>query len=327
MKKKINLVLIILIIIIVTFLLILSFYKFGIKNNNKDQNDEKYGIFDVGMEIEYLYDINYLEEYKNNILTDIVKEVEYSMIFEDNLLYGKVYIGQNNKLYIYDELYKKSYLVLDKNVKTIYSNAENSNFCSVFAITTNGELYYISLTQPLISSLVVEKIDIPNKVVNFTNINLNYFVGTSLNSVVVLTNDGFMYDSLTLTRYNPNTLNVINKYIVYETNYISNINRKFLVNSKNEKYKVKVIAMSNEPIKDLKNHPNIIIITEDDKLIYLADDNKVYEYIKKIKLVGSNDNNLIVVVFEDDKYITFEGFYNSKFYPVLVEQSDENKTN
>lgn len=320
MKKIKNIVLIFIIILLVSFLVFLSIYKFTDKQD--DNKEIKYNINELSMETLYNYDINYLEEYKDNIINDVVKSIEYSMAFGEKILYGRVFIGNHNKLYISDDLLKKSYLILDEEVTTLYNTGENSNSCAVFVIAKNGNLYYVSLAQPEISSYRVEQIDIQEKVTNFTNLKLNTYMNSSLNSVIVLTNEGNMYDTQTLTKYNPNTVNILNQYIVYETGRISNMDRHFLMNSNKEKYKVKVIAVAHKPLEELKDNPRVIIVTEDDKLIYLSN-NKTYEYPKKVKVIGvDNSNNNIVVYFEDEKLISFSGFYNYDYYPVLYKENE-----
>ena len=318
MKKKRNFVLIILIILVISFFIGISFYKFEIFDKNIDKENENYIINDFGNERVYKYDIDYTKEYGENILTETVSEIEYSMAYEENVLYGKVFIGSDKKLYLSDELYKKNYLLLDEEIETLYNAGVGLNICSVYAITKSGELYHVGLVQPVISSYFAEKIDIEEKVINFTNLSLNMYLGGSSTSVIVYTSDGNMYDAITSISYNPNTVNVMDKYIIYETDYISNTNREFLVNSEEEPYKANIVALANKPIKELEGSPTLIIVTQNNKLIYTYND-KTYEYKEDVKIIGVDEERNIVIIFENDDTIIFPGTYDSNYYAVSTD--------
>ena len=318
MKKKRNFVLIILIILVISFFIGISFYKFEIFDKNIDKENENYIINDFGNERVYKYDIDYTKEYGENILTETVSEIEYSMAYEENVLYGKVFIGSDKKLYLSNELYKKNYLLLDEEIETLYNAGVGLNICSVYAITKSGELYHVGLVQPVISSYFAEKIDIEEKVINFTNLSLNMYLGGSSTSVIVYTSDGNMYDAITSISYNPNTVNVMDKYIIYETDYISNTNREFLVNSEEEPYKANIVALANKPIKELEGSPTLIIVTQNNKLIYTYND-KTYEYKEDVKIIGVDEERNIVIIFENDDTIIFPGTYDSNYYAVSTD--------
>lgn len=318
MKKNKNFILIIIIILVISFFIGISFYKFEIFDKNIDKEKENYTVNDFGNERVYKYDIDYTKEYSENIITEIVSEIEYSVAYEENVLYGKVFIGSDKKLYLSDELYKKNYLLLDEEIETLYNAGVGLNICSVYAITKSGELYHVGLDQPVISSYFAEKIDIEEKVTKFTNLSLNMYLGESFSSVIVYTSNGNMYDAVTSVSYNPNIVSVMKKYIIYDTGLISNESRKILVNSNGDPYKVNIIAVANKPIEELEGNPTIIIVTEDNKLIYTYND-KTYEYKEDVKIIGVDEERNIVIIFENDDTIIFPGTYDSNYYAVLTD--------
>lgn len=303
MKKNIIYIILLIVILLVIYIL-----------NIRTENENKYIINNIGSEKKYDYGINYKEEYKEYIINDNIKEVSYSIANETDVMYGRVYISSNNKLYITDELNNKTYLLLDEEVLTIYNPFEDITMCSIYAITKGGELYHVGLSQPYIKEKYSKKIELEYKVTNFTNLKFNSYNNAVYDSVVVLTDDGNMYDTSSLTVYNPNSLNVFGKYLIHVSNEISNFNSEFFVDKDNNYYKVKTIIISNNPINELEGNPTIVIITEDNKLIYTFE-NKVYEYSENVKKIRIDNNNKIILEFEKYK-IDIDGYYDLNYYSI-----------
>lgn len=304
MKKKIIYIVLLIVILLVVYIL-------NIHGGNNEKN--KYIINNTGSEKKYDYEINYKEEYKDYIINDNIKEVSYSIANDTDVMYGKVYISSNNKLYITDELRNRTDLLLDEEVITLYNAFEDFAKCSIYAITKSGDLYHVGVSEPYIKAKFAEKIKLENKVTNFTSLKFNSYNDAIYDSIVVLTDDGNMYDTSSLIIYNPYSLNVFGEYIIHASNEISNFNREFLVNKDGDYYKAKTIITSNNPINDLEGNPKIIIITEDNKLIYTFE-NKVYECAEDVKKI-SVENNKIIVQFKPYK-IVIDGLYDLNYYPI-----------
>lgn len=315
MNKK-NIVLKIVIALLSILIVGLTIYKLLNNNNNNEKNNK---INSVGNLVQYTHDIQYIDAYKDNVINDIITNVEYNITSGNDVLYGEYFIADNSKLYITNKINNNKYLALDKNVKTIYSNKEGINSSSIYVITEDKKLYYINLTEPNINSLIVKEILTPSPVLNFTNLKINSFIGDTL-SVVVLCEDNKMYYSNPIIEYNDNIIEIMDKYIVYPDGVITNINGNVLINENNSFYVAKNIIYANEPIKELEYNPNLIIITEDDKLIYLIDSDKTFEYSLSVEYVALDDDNNIKIIFEDNSELVFEGYYNQKYYPILFEK-------
>ena len=73
---------------------------------------------------------------------------------------------------------------------------------------------------------------------------------------------------------------VKDKIIVYEDKKISSLDGRILKDKSKKDYKVKWVFEITEDNPFYKN-PEILIITEDNKIIYLIED-KIYEYKKEI---------------------------------------------
>lgn len=310
LKTILKIIILILIVFVVT-LTINKFYGNRIKAIDKVNN--------VGYMVKYDHKINYTDTYKENIITDIVTEIEYSVVSGNDVLYGKFFIGTDKKLYITNKLSDKKYLVLDKKMKTLYLDKKGINNSYVYGLTEEGIIYYVGLFDANISSLFVEEIPTPSSVSNFTNLNINSFIGDA-SGIVVLLDDEKMYYTKGMIGYSDSILNVLDNYIVYPDGIITNIYGNALVDSNNNLYVAKNIILANEPIKELKYNPTLIIITEDNRLIYLIDDTKTFEYGLKVNFVVLDDNNNIKIIFEDSSELVFSGYYNQKYYPILFEK-------
>lgn len=307
MKKK-N-VLVCIIVILVVLLLLLTHYTFNV---NKNIISEKYIRNEMNVIGNYSYDINYLEEYEENIILENVREVSYSVANDKDVLYGRIFLSSSNKLYISDELLNKTYLLLDEEVETIYKSPIEDNTCSVYAITKSGDLYLVGLTQPYIESYYADKIEFDEKIDRFTDLKINSWLDFGYHGVVFLAKDGNMYDSNTLTKYSPNTLYIFSKYIIYEDGAISDNKKNFLTNSDMEYYEIKSIILSNNPVSELEGNPTFMFITIDNKLIYEYD-SKTYEVVDVVSNVNYDSSGKVEIEFKNSKIIV-EGVYTSLTY-------------
>jgi len=316
--KKTKLTLKICLILMVIFIICLTIFKLNYKPM---QNNSLHTINDVGEVVYYDHKIDYKEVYKDNIIYEIVIEIPYSIVDENSVLQGRLLIGNDRKLYITNDIIQTSYLVLDKEIKTLYNPLPVSEVCSFYVLTSEGEVYHIGLSNTYIddSTLSVKKHEFSSAVTNFTTLSIHSFIGDVTNNIVVLCEDGNMYDIYTSILYSDDVFKVKDQYIIYGDGHVTNFSSNILVDANNNEYQIKNVVGANDRIQELNNSPNIVLITTDDRLIYLINHDKVYEHYKKVKAVFPQDD-IINIVFEDDETLKFSGYYNQEFYPILYKK-------
>ena len=306
MSKKTNIILIILTILFFAVFVLSIYFKF--KNKTQNNTDYKNKIIEVGEKKELLYDISYFNEFNDKVIEENTQLIEYSILQQNNVLYGNILIENDNKLYITDDIFDKKYLIFDLDVKTITTNEKNirSNF-SFYAITLSGDLYKISIlgtNLSSISNIMIKKMNLPEKITNFVDISIKCLVDDLYKGVVVIGESGKIYHADTLTEYDKATINVFDRYIIYGDKTITNFNKNILKDSNNNNYIVKTVIIANEVLTYFQENPTILIVTNDNYLIYLNDEGNLVEYCKKVKDITTKDFNARLI-FEDDSYIDF----------------------
>ena len=304
MSKKTNIILIILTILFFIAFVLSIYFKFKTKNNI----DYKNKIIKVGEKKELVHDIIYFNKFNDKVIKENTQLIEYSLFKQDNVLYGNILIGNDNKLYITDDINDKKYLIFDLDVKTITTNEKNirSNF-SFYAITLSGDLYKISILGTNISSksnIMIKKLNLPEKITNFVDVSINSLVDDLYRGAVVIGESGKLYHADTLTEYDESTINVFDTYIIYGDKTITNFNKNILKDSSNNNYLVKTVIIANEILTYFEENLAILIVTTDNSLIYLNGDGNLVEYYKKVKDITTKDFDARLV-FDDNSYIDF----------------------
>lgn len=315
MNKKVKLMLIFLISIMIVFFGYLSYYKFvKSKENNVEIEEPEYKL---GDNVDITYEIDYTGEYKESIINERVKEVEYFVTNEDEAIYGKLFIDVEDRLYIYDESNNKYKLLLNgvkfKTLNNIGYDGVSGLY--VYAISNDGDLYFIYLTMPSIDDIGIDKYDFKEKIDKFTILQFKNYLDNSENTNIVLTTSGKMIDVYSGVAYNPNIVNAFNEYLIFEDNTVCNMSGNWLTDKAGNKIKVKSLINLLEFEGVFKDSTNVIIVTEDNKIIYIKNDSEVYEYgktISKIEYDGYEFN----IYFTDKTSISFMGLYDEDIYPI-----------
>ena len=292
----------ILIVIILLFVGYLSYYKFLMPKKSKNVINNK---IELGEYKYQNYDINYVEEYNDNIMYSMISEVNFYIIDESNS--GKLYIDGNKKLNLVIGSTSKKILE-DLKFNTLYSDI--STILNAYAISEDGKLYRFLLTENDADKLKTEEIEFDAEIMNFTNLKIKSYMNVDNNSLVVLASNGKMYDVYTMSLYNDKTIRINDEYLLYEDMTISNNDGKIIVLNGNN-IKVKNILLINETGIFEKN-PTSIIVTDNNKIIYVIG-NKVYEYNKEVLNISKN-NNKLVITFTDKSKIEINGIYDEELF-------------
>lgn len=318
MNTKVNTILIGFVAIFFAMLAFSIYLKFSsnfIKNEDSNEDDKNKTV-EVGEEKKLEHEISYYDKYKDKIINDNTQIIEYSLFKGNSALYGNIIIDTDNKLYITDDIINKKYLLFNYDVKTIITNEINArSMFNFYVITTLGDLYKISILDTNLSSnssILVNKLNLPERVTNFTSLCIKSLINDYCDGVTVIGESGKIYHSDTMTEYEESTINVFGKYIVYADRTITDFNKKLLKNSEGNNYIVKKIIATDEVITYLGEETSVIIITDDNNLIYLNRDGNTIVYSKKVLNILELDNYTCDISFEDNSHIKFKYFAMSE---------------
>lgn len=294
-NKPVKFILILIIIGIILFLIFLWNYKIKIANVNTTNGIK------ISEELKNIERKNYQEQYKQYIVNDIEVYYEYEIVNLNDISYGNIYIDKEQHLNIQDKYNKKHETIKSDTFKTLYVvESDNISRLDVYLINTKEELYKLSIEDCNIANYTLNKIDTDYKIKNFTNLKYNSYLDIYISDIIVLADDGNMYNPINKILYDDNILNVLNEYLVYPDATISNYDGKLLKDNNGNNYKIKYIFNINiqdEQIEDFLG-VNVAFITEDNKIIYVKND-EIYE-ISNIKEIKHNEDEL-TIIYDNNK--------------------------
>lgn len=296
MNKK-NIIIIILIVIILVIISVISFYK--LKIYNKD-----YNIINLSNNV-IKSDINYKEKYNEYIYDDSTfNSLNFPVVNEENAIY-----------YLFEKI--DDYLILknldsNESVKpinekfksmTLVTNDETDEFMYIYLITKEGNFYKIELKSHNPIKLNIEKLNKKIKVDSFlTGVEYDTYRDIPNYSIPVFDTNDKIYIMPSESLFIPNMQMVKDNIIVYEDKKISSLDGRILKDKSKKDYKVKWVFEITKDNPFYKN-PEILIITEDNKIIYLIED-KIYEYKKEISDINytyiSEESGTLDLKYDDD---------------------------
>ena len=124
-----------------------------------------------------------------------------------------------------------------------------------------------------------------------------------------------MYDVFSNIEYNENILLISNQYVIYEDEVLTTYDKKVLLNSDEEEYKVKSIVELYPDSNCFDNYAEFIIITKDNKLLMLCS-NSVSEYTSMVMKITKIDEDKFEILFNNKEKITVNGVYDIDLYPL-----------
>lgn len=294
-NKPVKFILILIIIGIILFLIFLWNYKIKIANVNTTNGIK------ISEESKNIERKDYQEQYKQYIVNDIEVYYEYEIVNLNDISYGNIYIDKEQHLNIQDKYNKKHETIKSDTFKTLYVvESDNISRLDVYLINTKEELYKLSIEDCNIANYTLNKIDTDYKIKNFTNLKYNSYLDIYISDIIVLADDGNMYNPINKILYDDNILNVLNEYLVYPDATISNYDGKLLKDNNGNNYKIKYIFNINiqdEQIEDFLG-VNVAFITEDNKIIYVKND-EIYE-ISNINEIKHNEDEL-TIIYDNNK--------------------------
>lgn len=294
-NKPVKFILILIIIGIILFLIFLWNYKIKIVNVNTTNGIK------ILEELKNIEKKDYQEQYKQYIVNDIEVYYEYEIVNLNDISYGNIYIDKEQHLNIQDKYNKKQETIKSDTFKTLYVvESDNISRLDVYLINTKEELYKLSIEDCNIANYTLNKIDTDYKIKKFTNLKYDSYLDIYISDIIILADDGNMYNPINKILYDDNILNVLNEYLIYKDSTISNYDGKLLKDNNGNNYKIKYIFNIN--IQDVQIEDflgiNVAFVTEDNKIIYVKND-KIYE-ISNIKEIKHNEDEL-TIIYDNNK--------------------------
>ena len=313
MKNKLIYVIIFLFVILIG----LTIYKYKVYEKNKNNY-----FFSDTIPEKTKNNIVYSEKkdqdiYKEYIITNDLKDVEYTYIDNNKSITGKIYIDDNKNLYITDIVNKKIYKPSDYKFKTLHKRENDYNEVNVYLISEDNNLFLLTLSSGEIKTSKVKPIFESKKVYNFVNLSYKSDIYKNGSSLFVLADDGNIYDVKTEIRYNSDIISMYDKFYVLKDKTMIDMWGRTYVDSNKNPYKIKYVFSATK--NKIIDKETIMIITSDNKLLYIIyGDNNVHEFNKKIKDVKFDGNKIarkskLKIIFENDYKIEFDAACNKYF--------------
>lgn len=259
-------------------------------------------------------DVDYLKDYKSNIVNKSPDKLVYTIGPVSNKHDSILYID-NDYLYIKDVYFDTKYKVFDCKVKYLYSEIFKEKEYYTYVITDKNELFKVMLPNIDIGDFYVTKVDLKNKVLNFTNIKMKFKeldLAYPSNYIIVLCDDNKFHETTTDLVYLKGDELINDKYIIHSDRTVSTINNKLLVDSNNNPYKVKV-AVNMVTEKVFGYNPDEMFITDKNKLIFLVSDETIFEYKYKVKGTRANFWPRNSILFINGMIVDLPGLYSQRF--------------
>jgi len=302
MKKK----LIILIILIGLFIAFISINKIVYLQKKQDRdNFYEYNEIKKRREKNNDDEINDLIVYSDNIIKNDLLSINYSFFHKTKSITGKIFIDSNKNLFITNTNENQTKKISTVKFRTLYAKEYEYDGIFVYLISEDNKLYLLSLEDNNIDNVIIDEITLDRKVMNFVDINFKSDIYEPGNTLFILCDNNKIYDIGSATRYSEDITSVFNSIYIYEDKTMSNVYGQMLEDKNGEYYKIKYVFYTLNDT-DIVGKDKVIIITEDNRFLYLNDEMiYVYEFSEKVKSVKFDTyypyvNGNLNIVFENN---------------------------
>lgn len=313
MNKK----LVSIIIILILFVVILSIYKYNCYDTKNEHYFDYTEIKNIKRDVEKSEVID-KDIYSDKIINENLLSIDYNFFYNEESITGKVYIGLDKYLYITDINNNSVYRVSSTKFKTLYAKDYEYEVVYIYLISMDNKLYFMELGQNDIRQVHIEEITANLGITNFVEIDFTSDMYQPGNTLFVLAENGNIYDIGSATRYREDIVSLFNNIYVYGDKTMSNVSGYMLEDKNGDYYKIKYIFYTSAD-NEFTTENTIIIITEDNKFLYVDGDvTHVYEFDKKVSAIEFDvyypyiTGNL-KIKFEDDFEMKFKARCNEYF--------------
>lgn len=314
-RKTLVIILVIFIIFILIFFSIVTLYK--TKHDN-----ENYEIISLSNE-KITVDTNYLNDY-GNYIDNYIKFTDFEMsIFDEGNTIDYLFGKEDGYLMVKNKTTGEIIKPINERINNFAWDTDiNTNqFNCFYVLTTQENLYKVEFISHDPIKVKAEKINNNIKVSSFL-IEAEYgnYRDEQYVNIGVIGDDNNIYVMPYETLFVKYMQIIKEKLIVYDDKKISSIDGKILKDKKGNYYMAKWVfeITSDNPFE---NSPEILVITEDSKIIYLIND-KIYEYKKKIKDIlytyVSEETGTLELKYEDEAKMKFDVQFDSINYGFIL---------
>lgn len=272
-----------LIILLVIFSIVLIGTTILYKKESSDSNNKKHYFTEFKL-INEKKDFTFAEQkdeitYSDFVIRENVLTAEYKYLQGEDSIKGDLYIGEDNYMYITDNINERNYRISSVKFKTMFVNEW---YMFVYAISEDNDVYFINLQGNDISKIEVRKIEINFDAINFVDINYKSDMYKSPYAIFVLSDDGNIYEVTSGIRYRESILSLYGNLLVFDDKTITNVDGRLLEDKNGNSYKIKYIFFTYDGNKEIGKQ-RVLIVTEDNKFLYMNDDfTSVYEFDRKV---------------------------------------------
>lgn len=310
----------VLILLIALFIIVLSITIYAAFFREKNVYDDGESPLKLDEKIDLISNIDYLNEYKDNVINDNNTLFEFDIILDKDSLYGKIYLDEEKFPHILNTKTNQDYKFMNIKFKTLDQIATlGVQKLEAYGITENGDVYRFILDDVSINSIKYYKMNNIANASKFTNLKVECYECNIL-GMVVLGDDNKMYDVDSGLLYRPDYKKYYDKYIVFPDDTITNYDgRRFL---DFDGYFVEIAGFIVYEDSDvfLKNSNGVLIVAKDGFLMYLYDNN-LYMFDKAaINIDNDYEKNTVNIEFFDKTKKSLKGYYKGYHEEIQIEE-------
>lgn len=310
----------VLILLIALFIIVLSITIYAAFFREKNVYDDGESPLKLDEKIDLISNIDYLNEYKDNVINDNNTLFEFDIILDKDSLYGKIYLDEEKFPHILNTKTNQDYKFMNIKFKTLDQIATlGVQKLEAYGITENGDVYRFILDDVSINSIKYYKMNNIANASKFTNLKVECYE-CSILGMVVLGDDNKMYDVDSGLLYRPDYKKYYDKYIVFPDDTITNYDgRRFL---DFDGYFVEIAGFIVYEDSDvfLKNSNGVLIVAKDGFLMYLYDNN-LYMFDKAaINIDNDYEKNTVNIEFFDKTKKSLKGYYKGYHEEIQIEE-------
>lgn len=300
MNKKTILKIILIVFIIIFVLMTVIVFKIS----GKVDLNLKWEIDNSTEKIE-IEDIDYINEYSNQIIKSNVTSYDYEFIKNDKYLYGKFYIDENSKLYVTDDFRNIKRNLTNDKIVTLYK-VINVDSISIYAIPSDyNKVYSFTINETDIDKVEKKEYLLNSKIKSFTYLESTEY-GDEEKSPVVLCEDNKMYDLSSGLLYSNEYTKFYKNFILDSNNIIYSYNGYKMYDFTKNQYKLVGYILSSE--NSFTDSSTVLLVTEDGSILWYNGYESFYAYNKRVKSIDSKDGK-VTITFGDKTHFTFNGEY------------------
>ena len=254
-----------------------------------------------------------LDKYQDSIVVNYPDKVYNTYTIDihaiNNKFYNELYM-ENNNLYIKDSNDSKERELITNVEHLMYSKSDDVIF--IYVLTNNNDIYTFNIDGTKSNEIEIKKVNNKIRVKNFTKFIVNSYLDKEISDFIVIGTDDKLYYMPNEILYEPEMLDVENKYIVYKDSTLAKYTGEMLVDKNNIEFKIKNIFIVKNSDIDLIGKPDVVFINTNNNIMYVHND-KIYIYNKKIKNI-KNVNDKLEIIFKDNTHMNCEIETDNRYY-------------